>query len=71
MGLLSPKQLAGNTLRRLIQENYTSQEEFAYDFGMEIRTVSRYINSGINKTDTIQELADFFGINFRDFFSEQ
>ena len=67
---LSPQQLAGRTLRRLIQENYTSQEEFAEDYGIEIRTVSRYINNGINKIDAIQELASFFNVPFVTFFTE-
>ena len=66
---MSPSQIAGKTLRRLIQENYSSQEEFALDYGLEIRTVSRYVNSGINKVDTIQELASFFNVSFVEFFS--
>ncbi len=70
MSVLSPQQRAGNALRRLIQENYPSQEEFAYDYGLDIRSVSRYINNGINKIDTIQELADFFKVDFTDFFKE-
>lgn len=61
---------AGEVLRRLIQENYSSQEEFAYDFGADIRTVSRYINSGIGKVHIIQELAVFFNIEFVDFFRD-
>ena len=61
--------LAGKKLRILIEENYATQEEFAYDYGMELRTVSRYINNGINKVPTIQELAEFFNIPFTDFFS--
>ena len=71
MEKLSPQQLAGRTLRRLIQENYTTQEEFAEDYGMEIRTVSRYINNGINKVDAIQELATFFNVSLVHFFSEE
>ena len=67
---LSPQQLAGLNLRRLIQENYSSQEEFAYDYGIELRSVSRYINNGINKIDAIQQLADFFNVDFMDFFKE-
>ena len=70
MSTLSPQQRAGNALRRLIQENYPSQEAFAYDSNLDIRTVSRYINNGINKIDTIQELADFFKVDFTDFFKE-
>ena len=67
---LSPQQTAGKKLRYLIQENYPSQEEFAFEYGTDIRTVSRYINIGINKVATIQELADFFGISFLDLFKE-
>lgn len=66
---LTPERMAGETLRKLIQENYSSQEEFADDYGAEIRTISRYVNNGINKVSTIQELAYFFGIDFKDFFT--
>lgn len=59
---------AGNVLRRLIQENYASQEEFSIAFSMDLRTVNRYINQGINKVSTLQELADFFQISLTDFF---
>ena len=60
---------AGKRLRQLINENYSSQEEFAYDYGLEIRTVSRYINNGINKVNIIQELSDFFCVPFTSFFT--
>lgn len=69
MSEITIQQTAGFYLKRLIQENYDSQEDFAYDFGTDIRTVSRYVNNGINKISTIQELADFFGVRFQDFFS--
>lgn len=68
MSNLSPQERAGITLKRLIQKNYPSQEEFAFDFGTDVRTVSRYVNQGINKVSIIQELADFFGIEFEEFF---
>lgn len=70
MDKTTPQEQAGNTLRRLIQENYPSQEAFAFDYGIEIRTVSRYINNGINKLDIIQSLAEFFNVSFSDFFQE-
>ena len=60
--------IAGGVLRHLIQENYPSQEEFAYDFGADVRTVNRYINSGINKVSVVQELSDFFNVDFTEFF---
>lgn len=65
---ISPQLCAGLKLKKLILENYSSQEEFAYDFGTDVRTVSRYVNQGINKINVIQELSDFFRIPFSDFF---
>lgn len=70
MNEMDAAKLAGKTLRRLIEENYQSQEDFAFDFHLDIRTVSRYINNGINKIDAIQQLADHFKISFLDFFKE-
>ena len=69
MGEINFQQKAGLYLKKLIQENCSSQEDFADDFGTDIRTVSRYVNNGINKISTIQELALFFGVSFQDFFS--
>lgn len=37
---------------------------------MELRTVSRYVNQGINKISVVQELADFFALEFEDFFQD-
>ena len=68
MSSWTPQQKAGLGLKRLIQERYSSQEEFALDYGMELRTVSRYVNQGINKISVVQELADFFALEFEDFF---
>lgn len=69
MSEINFQQKAGLFLKKLIQEYYSSQEDFAYDFGTDIRTVSRYVNNGINKVSTIQELAEFFRVSFQDFFS--
>lgn len=71
MEQLSPQQLAGRTLRRLIQKYYATQQDFADDYGMELRNVSRYINNGINKLDTIQELAQFFKVSYLSFFTDE
>ena len=65
---LSPKKIAGENLRLLINHNYPNQAEFAYEFGAVEKTISRYVNDGINKLDTIQELAHFFGVEYIDFF---
>ena len=69
MSKLSPQMQAGQRLRELIAENFDSQEEFAYEFGADVRTISRYVNQGINKVDVIYELADWFGVEFKSFFS--
>lgn len=69
MGEINFQQKAGLYLKKLIHENYSSQEDFADDFGTDIRTVSRYVNNGINKISTIQQLAEFFNVSFQDFFS--
>jgi len=58
---------AGSVLRRLIKENYPNRREFAFAFGISERTVARYVNEGINKITTLQELADFFHLNVREF----
>ena len=70
MTRLTPQQLAGITLRKLIRDNYPSQEQFAYEFGADVRTINRYINEGINKISTVQEFAEFFQISFDEFFKE-
>lgn len=62
MSDIALKKKAGETLRKSIKENYTTQEEFAYDYGLEIRTVSRYINEGIKDSDKVEELAKFFNV---------
>ena len=59
---------AGQKLRELINQNYRTQEEFAYDFGADLRTINRYINEGINKLSVIQELAEYFGVDIKYFF---
>ena len=68
MSSCTPQQKAGLVHNRFNQERYSSQEEFALDYGMELRTVSRYVNQGINKISVVQELADFFALEFEDFF---
>lgn len=57
-------QIAGDNLKRIIKESvYKTQEEFAYSFGAEIRTVSRWLNNGIKNLDTLQEIAEFLDVD--------
>ena len=62
--------LAGANLKRLIKNSkYRTQEEFAFEFGTDVRTVGRWVNKGIKNLGTIQQIADFFGIDALAFFS--
>lgn len=63
MDELSLELIAGMRLRKLIKENYRTQQDFADDYGLDIRSVSRYINSGIPTFQIVQELADFFHVD--------
>lgn len=58
-------QVAGDNLKCLIRKStkYHSQDDFAFDFGVEIRTLSRWLNQGIKNIDTIKELADFLSVD--------
>lgn len=65
-------QIAGDNLKKIIKESvYKTQEEFAYSFGAEIRTVSRWLNSGIKNLDTLQEIAEFLNIDVLSLLKEQ
>lgn len=70
MSKVDAARFAGEVLRRLIKENFPSQEEFAFEFGTDIRTVSRYINKGITKVTIIQELAEYFSVSIKEFFPD-
>ena len=63
--------LAGANLKRLIKNSkYKTQEEFAFEFGTDVRTIGRWVNKGIKNLDTIQQIAAFFGVDALAFFSE-
>lgn len=63
--------LTGRNLRRLIKENKLTQQTFADDYGTDLRNVSRWINERkLTNIDTIQELADYFEVDFFEFFKE-
>ena len=63
--------VVGANLKRLIKNSkYKTQEEFAFEFGTDVRTVGRWIRGGINSLATIQQIAAFFGVDALAFFSE-
>lgn len=55
--------VAGQNVKNLIKNSkYKSQDNFAYEFGAEIRTVNRWLNEGIKNIDLLQEIANFFEV---------
>lgn len=63
--------VVGANLKRLIKESkYRTQEEFAFQFGVDDRTVRRWIGKGVYDIRSIQQLADFFEIGVFDILSE-
>lgn len=63
--------VVGANLKRLIKESkYRTQEEFAYEFGCEDRTLRRWLGKGLYNLKTIQEIADFLKISVFDILSE-
>lgn len=63
--------IAGENLKYLIkQTRYRTQEEFAFAFGAETRTLSRWLNQGIKDIDTLEQLANFLNINVLDLLTE-
>lgn len=67
---MNAEKRAGQKLKELIKENDLTQEEFSELFGIDIRTCSRYINEGITKVATLEELATFFNVKITAFFEE-
>lgn len=63
-----PWKAAGEKLRMLIKENYRTQEEFAFQYGIDVRTVRRYLSQGIRDLELLHELAIHFKIQLTDFF---
>ena len=59
---------AGEKLRLLLKEQGLTQEDFAFDFGVDIRNVNRWINEGVKKIRIVQDLAEYFHIGFVEFF---
>ena len=59
----------GENLKILIKESAAkTQEEFAFEFGIDIRTVGRWVNEGIGKVDLIGDIAEYFGVDIKFFF---
>lgn len=63
--------ICGQNLRKFIKEKKLTQQSFAFDYGVDLRTVSRWLNEEhLKDTDVIQSLAKYFKKDWREFFQE-
>ena len=64
--------IVGSNLKREIrQSRYRTQENFAFEFGAETRTVNRWLNVGLRDVDTAEEIAEFLDIETLGLFIER
>ncbi len=70
MNTLTPQEKAGLKLRQLLKENNMTQQALADSLYTDVKQVSRYVNNGINQISTLQRLAEFFKIDYRDFLAD-
>ena len=64
--------VVGANLKRLIKESvYRTQAIFAQEYGVDERTVRRWVSRGIEKVYIIDEIADFFKIARMSLLSER
>ena len=59
-----------NLKREIRQSRYRTQENFAFEFGAEPRTVSRWLNEGLRDMDVAQEIAELLEIEVLGLFVE-
>ena len=63
--------IAGENLKQLIKQTRDrTQNEFAFAFGAETRTLSRWLNQGVKDIDTLEQLANFLDISVLDLLIE-
>lgn len=61
-------QAIGKKLRKLIDENFENDHNFAKQFNISSRTLQRYKKDGITDTRLIMQLAEFFDVDWKFFF---
>lgn len=61
---LSLSLVVGKNLKRVIRSSkYRTQENFAYAFGTDVRSVSRWLNAGVKNIDTLEDIANFLEVD--------
>lgn len=52
----------GQKLKYLIKSYGKTQEEFAYEFGCDPKTIRNWIRNGVDSITTVKQLAAVFGM---------
>ena len=55
--------VAGANLKHLLKERGMTQEDFADEFGVDVRTVRRWVKGNLYDLRQLQQIADFFEID--------
>lgn len=62
--------VAGANLKRLLKEFGKTQEDFADEFCVDVRTVRRWVSNGIDKLSLVQQIAEHFNVDVLSILSE-
>ena len=68
---VSIPQAVGGYLKRELKRRGTTQEAFSFDFGVDVRTVRRWISGGVHSLDAVVEIARYFGVSVGDVLSDE
>lgn len=68
---VSVPQSVGGYLKRELKKRNVTQEEFSYEFGVDVRTVRRWVSGGIHSLDVVVEIARYFGVSVVDVLSDE
>lgn len=56
--------VAGAKLKCLLKERGMTQEDFADEFGVDVRTIRRWVKGGMYDLRQLQQIADFLKLTF-------
>ena len=60
--------IAGKNLKKFISKAGYSQERFAYEVGVDPRSLRRYLKNGINDVDLLDKMSRILEVDFGEFF---
>ena len=68
---VSIPQAVGSYLKRELKKSGITQDAFSYEFGVDVRTVRRWISDGVHSLDVVVEIARYFGVSVGDVLSDE